>query len=272
MKKQTTQQLKKIQTELCDELIQDTDKIDKILNQYKQTINGFHQYSMGNIILAGFQHYTKTGETIELLSSYNNWQKHNRQVKYGEKGLKILVPRHYIVKDEITGEEIERKLYFAQGTVFDLSQTTGERLELDYTTNNSNLTFTEILQRLPNIKVEPSNKELTRGSTDGKTIWISNHISDSEKICVLFHELAHYKLHFGKDRKEFDRPTKELEAETVSYIVSKYCGIENKESSAYITNWYEDNPSEKIKGLGERLINTSNSIIQQLNLPQGVEV
>ena len=265
MKKTTTQELKQIQKELCDEFIKNTDKIDIILKQFKQSLNGFHNYSINNLILAYFQHYEKTGEEIELLASYNTWQKKGRQVRKGEKGLKILVPRTYKIKDE-NDEVIGEKLYFRTGTVFDISQTDGEKIRQDYTTNNLNISFNEVVAQLPNIKITLTNKELEHGATDGKQIWISNKLSDGEKICTLFHELAHMKLHYGKNRKELTRPFKELEAETVSYIVSSYLGIKNDESSSYIKHWHENHPKETIEGLGEKLINTSNLIINELGL------
>lgn len=264
--KYKTQELKKIQKKLCDELIQDTEKIDTVINQWKNTYNGFHQYSINNILLADWQYFERTGDTIELLASYNTWKKKDRYVNKGEKSLKILAPRTYTETDPVTNEEI-KKLYFVAVSVFDINQTSGKRLEEDMTINKGTHTFNEILTYIPHIKVNPSNKTVTKGSTDGEQIWISRHISDTEKICVLFHELAHMQLHFGEDRKELNRPTKELEAETVSYIISSYLGIENKESSAYIKNWYEDNPSEKINGLGEKLINTSNKILSEINTP-----
>lgn len=259
-------ELKKIQKQLCDEFITDTEKIDLIMNQYKQILNGFHNYSIMNLISAYFQHYEKTGESIEILASYKTWQKKGRQVKKGEKGLKILVPYKYKIKDEETDEVIGEKVYFKIGNVFDLSQTTGDRLEKDYTSNNFNITFNEITAQLPEVPVILTNKELERGSTDGHKIWISTHISDTEKICTLFHELAHMKLHFGKDRKKLTKGIKELEAETVSYIISSYLGIVNEESSSYIKHWYNDNPNGTIEGLGEKLINTANEIINELNL------
>ena len=267
-------ELRKAQKRLIDEFILSTDKMDMIMGKYMKTMKDFHDYSLGNLILAHFQLMERNGidsEGIDLLGSYKLWQKKGRQVRKGEKALYILAPRFKEIVDEETGEVVEKKMWFRKVPVFDISQTDGEPLEEDYTTNNLHFYFNEIVSRVKDIKINESNKQLTRGYTDGKEIWISKYISDTRKICVLFHEMAHYYLHFGKDRKSLTKDVKELEAEAVSYMVSSACGIVNDESSSYIREWAGSNAHEEIQGRGQKLIDVALKIIDDLKLGELVE-
>jgi len=278
MAKTNPYQLKKIQDKLVDEIITNPEKLEKIIKIQLSTRQGFHQYSLRNILLASQQLYERTGETVELLAPYKKWQtiknskgeKIHRHVKKGEKALKILIPYTYkktIIENN--EEKEETHLAFKFGSVFDLSQTEGDKLELDLTQSEKQYTLNEIISRT-NIKVNLSNKEITRGYTNGKEIWISKHISTNKQICVYFHELAHYLLHFNENREELSTPTKELEAEAVSYIVSAYLGIDNQESSAYIYNWTKSMSDEKkkelLKGKGSLVLKTVTQIIEKLQL------
>lgn len=261
----TVKELKEQQNALCDSLILDTDKMDEIMMKHNQKIaeGEFHNYTINNILLADAQLYMRTGETSELLAPYKKWFKVKRNVRYGEKALYILAPIFY--DEEQDDGTVERKMWFKKVPVFDLSQTEGEKFEIDYVKYDGDISFKDIVDRT-NIPVMESNKELTRGYTDGKKIWISVHISDAQKICVLFHEMAHYYLHFDKDRNELTSATKELEAEAISYMVSSMLGIVNDESAAYIRNWAGNNSHELIKNKGSKLIRTAQKIIDDLDL------
>lgn len=261
----TVKELREKQNALCDSLILDTDKMDEIMAKHNQKIaeGQFHNYTINNILLADAQLYMRTGETTELLAPYKRWGKVNRNVKYGSKALYILAPIFF--DEEQDDGTVERKMWFKKVPVFDLSQTEGEKFEIDYVKYDGDISFKDIVDRTT-IPVIESNKELTRGYTDGRKIWISVHISDAQKICVLFHEMAHYYLHFDKDRNEQTSATKELEAEAISYMISSMIGIQNDESAAYIRNWAGNNSHELIKNKGSKLIRTAQKIIDDLDL------
>lgn len=261
----TVSDLRKQQMALCDSLVLDTDKMDEIMKKYTQKLSDgeFHNYSVNNILLADAQLYQRTGETTELLSPYKRWNKVNRYVKRGEKALFILAPIFF--DEEQADGTIERKMWFKKVPVFDLSQTDGEKFEPDYVKYDGDITFADVVARC-SIPVIESNKELTRGYTDGKKIWISKYISDAQKICVLFHEMAHYYLHFDSDRNELTSATKELEAESISYMISSAIGIQNDESAAYIRSWAGNNSHDTIKNKGSKLIRTAQKIIDDLDL------
>lgn len=261
----TVKELREKQNALCDSLILDTDKMDEIMAKHNQKIaeGQFHNYTINNILLADAQLYMRTGETTELLAPYKRWGKVNRYVKRGEKALYILAPIFY--DEEQEDGTVERRIWFKKVPIFDLSQTEGEKFEIDYVKYDGNVSFKDIVDRT-SIPVIESHKELTRGYTDGKKIWVSVHISDAQKICVLFHELAHYHLHFDSDRNELTSASKELEAESISYMVSSMLGIKNEESAAYIRSWAGTNSPDLIKNKGSKLIRTAQKIIDDLDL------
>ena len=274
-------ELRKIQKELVDTIITQPDELEKITNIQLAGRVGFHQYSYHNICLANWQLWCRTNETAELLAPYRKWNKIeadgrtiHRNVKKGEKALRILAPYTFQVDDGVDDEGNPQKktvLRFKSVPVFDLSQTEGDKFEVDFTSNKYDYTLDEITSRC-NVKVNLSNKEITRGYTDGTQIWISRHTSVNKQIGTFFHELAHYLLHFDSNRSELTRPTKELEAEAVSCLVSNYIGIENKESPAYILNWTkqydEDERTELLKGKGSNVLKTAQKIIDDLKLSE----
>lgn len=274
-------ELRKIQKELVDTILTKPEELEKITNIQLASRKGFHQYSYHNICLANWQLWCRTGETCELLAPYNKWKeikledgnKIHRNVKKGEKALRILAPFHYKfeVEDEEGNKTEQTVLRFKSVPVFDLSQTEGDKFEVDFTSAKHDFTLDEIISRY-NVKVNLSNKEITRGYTDGKEIWISRHTSTNKQICTYFHELAHYLLHFDGNRNELNRPTKELEAEAVAFLCSSYIGIENKESPAYIRSWtsqYDDEKrTELLKGKGSNVLKTAQRIIDDLKLSE----
>ena len=274
-------ELRKIQKELVDTILTNPAELEKITNIQLAGRHGFHQYSYGNICLANWQLYCRTGETAELLAPYSKWNKIKatdgrtirRNVKKGEKSLRILAPYTFkVTETNEKGEEVEKTLLrFKSVPVFDLSQTEGDKFEVDFTDAKYDFNLTEIINR-GNVKVNISNKEVTRGYTDGKEIWISKHTSVNKQICTYFHELAHYHLHFDSNRHELKRPTKELEAEAVAFLCSNYIGIENKESPAYIYSWTksyaDDERTELLKGKGSNVLKTAQKIIDDLKLSE----
>ncbi len=264
-KKITVKELRKQQMALCDSLVLDIDKMDEIMRKYTQKLvdGEFHNYTINNILLADAQLYQRTGETSELLSPYKRWGKVKRHVKYGEKALFILAPIFF--DEEQEDGTVERKMWFKKVPVFDLSQTEGEKFEPNYVKYDGDITFADVVARCT-IPVIESQKQLTRGYTDGEKIWISKYIPDAQKICVLFHEMAHYYLHFDKNRNELTSATKEMDAECISYMISAAIGITNDESAAYIRSWAGNNSHELIKNKGSKLIRTAQKIIDDLDL------
>lgn len=113
--------------------------------KYLKFLSSFHQYSLNNTILI----YAQKPDA-SLVAGYRKWQTMGRQVKKGEKGIKILAPipvrvkservkRDPITKEIIKGEdgepmkeEVEATIpKFKISTVFDIEQTEGEPMVID---------------------------------------------------------------------------------------------------------------------------------------------
>jgi hypothetical protein len=74
----------------------------------------FHRYSVNNLLLAAAQMPTMT-----QIAGYKKWLEVGRQVRKGEKALRIVAP--IVRKDKTTGKD--EVVGFRQVCVFDLSQT-----------------------------------------------------------------------------------------------------------------------------------------------------
>lgn len=94
---------------------------------YLKVMSKFHHYSFNNSILIALQRPDATH-----IAGFSSWKtKFHRNVKKGEKGIKILSPYTYTIKeiDPETKEEIEhQKLGFKIAYVYDVSQTEGKEL------------------------------------------------------------------------------------------------------------------------------------------------
>ena len=103
--------------------------IDSILTSesfgvYLQTLSHFHQYSYGNVALIYAQRKDSTH-----VAGFHKWKELGRQVKAGERGIKILVPHKHRIKPE-DGEKEETIVLrgFGIGYVWDIEQTEGKDL------------------------------------------------------------------------------------------------------------------------------------------------
>lgn len=257
-----TQELTKRMAELANQIVTDTNKLDKFTKQWN---NGFHNYSFGNTILIWFQKPDAT-----LCAGYHTWLDKKRYVKKGEHGIGILAPMFFkkektVENDNGEEETLEQTITrFRAVSVFDVSQTDGEPLELghsDKVKGDCQLTVDEIAKCF-SFPVIYSNG-IENGHTDGKNITLSDRGNKQSILATYFHELAHAQLHFGEDRKEIDQNTKELEAEAVSYIVCASLGIENQRSKYYIGHWQGN--AEKLGNSGSRIIKTAERIVRAID-------
>src|SRR5438132_14266511 len=83
----------------------------------------FHDYSFGNVCLIVSQR-----PDASQVAGYRAWQALGRQVRKGERAIKILAPCVRKVEDKETGEQARRVVVFRAVNVFDVSQTEGEPL------------------------------------------------------------------------------------------------------------------------------------------------
>lgn len=232
---------------------------------YKQYLEGmahFNNYSPRNIQLIVSQF-----PEASMVASFQEWRKRNGSVKKGEKAIYIQAPVSVMKKDENgkpilnpeTGEK-ETITYFKPVPVFDIKQvspqegkelnlpkamgTIPEQLDKDYY-QNVYRSLRDISQN--NNKVPIRFREL--GQEDGfyspqtNEIVIKKGMSYERTLSTLIHEMAHSELHNKQSLTErFDgkltRSTKELQAESIAYVVSNHLGFDtSQESFPYLASW-----------------------------------
>lgn len=270
--------------------------------EYLRTMSRFHTYSVNNTILIHMQMPNATH--VAGYNKWKN--RFGRHVKQGEKGLTIIAPTPFKKKIEemkldpdtkapvldedgnaVTEErEIEIPL-FKPVKVFDVSQTEGAPLP----SLVSNLTgdvqqyeaFMEALRRTSpmSINVEPLRPGLDGlCNHDDQIISIQEGMSQVQTVCATVHEITHAVLHSReKDRltaaagdvtkeppKPKDENTMEVEAESVSYTVCQYYGIETGANSlGYIATWSKDRSLPELKASLETICKTASALITSID-------
>jgi len=234
-------------------------------------INGLHRYSFYNYMIASFQ-LARQGKVITAIAPFKKWSEKERKVNKGEKALSVFAPIIVDEKDENGDKTGDRKLVgYRLVPVFDMSQTSGDLSKLDikkgglvgdWTAGKSNINFETLVKtfNIPTV-VDVISNDGSNGWTDGKQIHVMDNNKDEQKIATYIHELAHFMLHFNEDRKDFTTAVKEVEAETVSYIVCDALGFENKTSALYIKNHNKDIPEDFRT---TKIISTCEKIMSQI--------
>lgn len=283
----------------ADELHQITDKLEKGVkdvfqsDKYKQFLNvmaKFPRYSVNNTMLIMMQR-----PDAQLCQSFTGWKQMGRYVKKGEKGISILAPAPYKIEREQTkldekgrpvfdadGEPVKEKVEvtiraFKVVKTFDLSQTDGKELP---TIGPSELVgniegYPKLLQALQEISPVPVSFELIDGDAKGfyhledKKIVVQDGLSAVQTIKTLLHEMAHEKLH-DKDNvpeaKDISRNGKEVEAESVAYVVCQHYGINTSDYSfSYVAGWSEGKETPELKASLDKIRQTASEFIYQID-------
>lgn len=223
----------------------------------------FHNYSLLNQLLASSQLQAR-GQSIAPIASYKKWQDLGRQVKKGSKAIALLMPVLVNKKD-------------AQG------QKTDDKMQLFVTRNNwFSLDDTEGAEFKPEVKIAAWNKDKAMAALDITEAPFEYVIGNAQgyakdrsvainPLAILphktrFHELAHIVLGHTKENalmsdSEFTpRDIKEVEAESVAYILCELLGLEGvKESRGYIQHWLKsetipDKSAQKIFGAADKIL------------------
>ncbi len=210
----------------------DAARQSELFRDFLRIVGMFHSYSWGNQLMIWSRRPTAT-----RVAGFRSWQKMNRYVRQGEKGIPIFAPMVFKDKraadpDGLVTEERAR-LWFKVVYVFDVAQTDGQPLpELPQTYAGDPGALESSLLALAaahGIAVEFGGTGAANGFSeqDGKHIVVSDRLNDAGRASVLVHELAHSLLHFEKERKVNLRQ-RELEAEAVSYVVGSHYGLETR--------------------------------------------
>lgn len=259
--------------------------------EYLRAMSKFHRYSFGNALLILFQCPTAT-----RVAGYTTWKREfGRNVKRHEKGIQILAPcpsKRYVwqeVTDPKTGKVLcnpdgsprkETQLVtitrFKVATVFDVSQTEGKELP---TLGVTRLTgdvenFAAIYDKLVSLSPVPVEVDTCPGEANGyfssteSRIVLRPGMSQIQTVKTLAHEIAHAKLHDAKnippeERKQ--RREKEVEAESIAYVVCQHFGIDTSEYSfGYVAGWSRGKEMDELKSSLDLIHSTAGEIIAAL--------
>lgn len=219
---------------------------------YLDAVSKLHRYSSKNIRLLLSQN-----QNISMVASYKDWkEKFERQVSKGSKSLKVYVPKIQKLKDDEgkvkldpNGKEMTRT-YFQLGSVFDVSQTTGKEIPKPvYQLEGEVKNYSNIYAALTKTtKAEIGFTDISTGAhgfyqPDSDIIRIQKGMKQEQTIKTVIHEIAHSNLHNLEARKkhEYTKEEKELQAESVAYVVSNHLGIDTSSYSfGYLANWSSD--------------------------------
>ena len=266
--------------------------MDKYRN-YLRTMSRFHNYSLNNQALIHLQRPDAT-----LVAGYNRWRdKFSRHVLRGEKGITIIAPTPYKKKIEqekldpdtklpildadgkIVTEEKEIEIpMFRPVKVFDYAQTDGKPLPERVASPVANLTgsvenyeaFMEALRRSSPVPVEvkPLSADVDGYfSPKSQSITLREGMSEVQTVSAAVHEIAHAKLHnYGlqqaAERKAKSRNTEEVEAESISFMVCAYFGIETGANSfGYVATWSKNAELPEFRASLDTISKTANGII-----------
>ena len=268
---------------------------------YLRTMSRFHTYSVNNQMLI---HMQMPGAT--RVAGFNKWKNQfERHVKKGEKGLKIIAPTPFKKKIEemkldpdtrlpvldregrtvMEEKEVEIPM-FRPVTVFDVSQTEGKPLPQLAAELHGNVQHYEVfIEALRRTSPVPMGFEKMQGmdgyfSEEQQRVAICEGMSEVQTVCAAVHEITHAKLHnYEKARLEAargdetkeppkpkDRRTEEVEAESVSYAVCQYYGIETGENSfGYIASWSNGKELPELRASLETIGRTASSLITDID-------
>jgi antirestriction protein ArdC len=209
--------------------------------RFAETRATFHRYSFGNCQLIAYQRPDAT-----QVAGFKSWQELGRQVRKGERAIRILAPMSVKERDERGNETDERRTFFRAVPVFDISQTDGEPLAeapREPITGDSHAGFVARLEhyaRTLGYTVEREALESAGGYCDAKRhrIVVSTNVDSANAVVrVLVHELAHA---LGVGYAEYGREVAEVIVETATVIVCGSIGLDTSgESIPYITGWGE---------------------------------
>jgi antirestriction protein ArdC len=239
---------------LTDSICQEPQELEKFVKLWDSSL-GMHTYSINNTILAWCQY-----PQVSMLAGFRKWQKLGRTVNKGERAIKVLAPLTRKIKDKENDEEAYIISGFRYVNVFDVNQTEGENLDFGHSDKvKGDISFDDVKKISP-LPVIVEYSGVSNGNVTPERILVAPKDNEAAMVATLIHEIAHLKLgHLGSD---FDKETKEVEAETVSFIVCSYLNLDNQKSQYYVGAWNGNH--EKLQGRGKRIISTAESIIRDI--------
>ena len=264
--------------------------------EYLKFASKFTDYSARNTLLINLQRPDAT-----LVAAYGKWKQLGRQVERGQMGIEILAPVAYKTNQVLETErpavdEFGNQLYNPDGTekmetvekpmtglafkkvyVFDVSQTIGKELPDPVTELTGDIDSARkeavfaALKKVTGIDIEF--KDIKGGakgyySATNNEIVIKSGMSDAQTLKTAFHEAAHNLLHDpAKDivTNKSPRNEKEVQAESVAFMVAERFGIDTSEYSfPYIASWSDGKQLEQLKSALQEIQEAAKKISSEI--------
>lgn len=255
---------------------------------YLATMSKFHDYSLNNTILIAMQGGS-------LVKGYNQWKNEfGRNVKQGEKAIKILAPAPFKVKKQeqkldpatrkpitdndgkpITEEKEITVPAFKVVSVFDVSQTEGKELpDLGVQNLIGDVDkYKDFFAALEKTSPFAVGFEALRGANgrcfyEERRIAINEGMSELQNIKTAIHEIAHATLHdIDQDAPERpDRRTREVQAESIAYAVCQHYGLDTSDYSfGYVAGWSSGRELAELKSSLETIRSTAANLIDTID-------
>ena len=263
---------------------------------YLTTMAKFHNYSFNNTLLIAMQK-----PDASLIAGFTAWKNQfQRNVKKGEKGIKIIAPSPFKIKQEtekidpqtqkpvigrdgkpVTEEKEITIPAYKVVSVFDVSQTEGKELPdiaVDALTGDVEQ-YSDFFAALEKTSPVPIGFEKIEGGAHGyyhledKRIALDEGMSELQTLKTAIHEIAHAKLHdidlkAPKDEQQprVDRRTREVEAESVAYTVCQHYGLDTSDYSfGYVAGWSSGRELAELKSSLETIRSTAAEIINTID-------
>ena len=260
---------------------------------YLTTMSKFHSYSFNNTLLIAMQ-------GGQLVAGYNKWRDDfHRNVKKGEKAIKILAPAPFKAKKEVQKLDAQGRPVMGKDgkpvtevqeiqvpafkivSVFDVSQTEGEPLPsigVEELTGSVER-YGEFFKALEQTSPVPIGFEDIPGGSHGyyhlteKRIAIQEGMSELQTLKTAIHEIAHSKLHAIDPEapaiEQADRPdsrTCEVQAESVAYAVCQHYGLDTSDYSfGYVAGWSSGKDLKELKASLETIRATAHELITTID-------
>ena len=246
--------------------------------EYLACMSKFHNYSLNNCLLISAQYPAATA-----VAGYRSWQQNfGRQVRKGEKAIKILAPCKYKVETEEKDENGDPKMMELTGfrvvSVFALEQTEGKELpsigvdELSGDVKD----YHKIINALVSISPVPIRFEEIEGGAKGyyhdgeKRIAIQSGMSQAQTIKTLLHEVSHATYHTRDNvnpEHPIDRRHKETEAESIAFCVGSALSIVDSGdyTCPYLASWASGKDTKELKDSLERIRSASDEMITAID-------
>lgn len=284
--------------EITDRLEQGIKKLfdSERYKEYLRVMSKFHNYSFNNTLLIAMQK-----PDASLIAGFNAWKNNfKRNVMKGEKGIKILAPSPFKIKQEmekidpatqkpvigadgkpVTEEKEITIPAFKVVSVFDVSQTEGKEipnLAVDMLTGDVER-FKDVFAALEKTSPVPIGFEKIEGGAHGyyhleeKRIAIDEGMSELQTLKTAIHEIAHAKLHdidlnapVTEQTDRPDRRTREVQAESVAYAVCQHYGLDTSDYSfGYVAGWSSGRELDELKSSLETIRSAAAEIINSID-------